>query len=340
MKQRVEEIIASYHFNEFIQVKNRASIADFLKRTQPIPGLYVLSFEDGAYYAGKTKNIKQRFREHYKNHGDIEYVAFKELAPQQQDLEEQALIQHLKSNGIRLRNIQFISDPDIHREIDDMIPLNSQEIWIETGFYTDQEHRQVNEPQRHRYEKEFNDLSKNALFSPLLGFMQAYARVGIIAPKMTEMAYWCSSVRPSPSSYVNKKSGREHIRINIANCEVLTIGQDWEYEEHKSGVFFAFHTSIPTEVIDFAGYLKDKHKGVTLINHRYTAMGENQTSFVAFGFEAAINLLKDTLIQKSIRKANMSLMRKRACLYSQNHCYDLADFMVTNKEINAKDNNT
>lgn len=339
MKNIVEQILSSYNFGNFIQVTNRASISDFFKKADPVPGLYVLSFMDGAYYAGKTKNIRQRFRTHYKNHGDIEYLSFKELEPELQDLEEGPLIQKLKSSGIRLRNIQFISDPDLHREIDDMIPLSAQEHWIETGICQDQELRQVNEEQRYRYARKFHTLSKEELFNPLMAFARTYSQIGIIAPQMTEMSYWCSSVWPTPSSYVRKKSGREYIRINIANCEVLTIGRDWEYDDYKPGTFFAFHTAYPVGVSNLEEYLKNNHKGVEPIGHRYITMGENQVSFVAFGFENAINLLQDVVIQKAIRQGNMALMRKRACLYSKNHCYDLADHLISNKPIDIIDCN-
>lgn len=155
-----------------------------------------------------------------------------------------------------------------------------------------------------------------------------YARVGLIAPKMTEMCYWCMTVLPSPSAYVGHRTNKEYVRLNIGGCEVLTVGKEWVFEGHHPGPFFALHvakTGFMDMVQPLKEYLNERHPGVSLLNHAYEAMGEDQVSLVAFGFDSAHELIRDRHVQKAVRIGNLSLMRKRACLYSQNHCFDIAD---------------
>ena len=121
LRAKDQDLITPLNFCSFQQVTHRVSVSDLFK-AGPVPGLYVLAFSDGAFYAGKTNDVKQRFCSHARNHGDIDYLSFKPLAVKLQDAEEKPLIQLLKKNNFLLRNIQFISNPDTPREIDFMIP--------------------------------------------------------------------------------------------------------------------------------------------------------------------------------------------------------------------------
>lgn len=326
-RANVQNLITPLKFNPFLQVTNRASVSDLFK-AGPVPGLYVLAFSDGAFYAGKTNDIKQRFCSHSRNHGDIDFLAFKSLPVKLQDTEEKPLIQHLKKNNILLRNIQFISNPDTPRELDFMIASANQDLWIQTGICSDQEHRQVNDEQRYRYTRKHQSLAKLSIYPEICKFIKAYANVGLIAPKMTEMSYWCMTVWPSPSGYVGRKTNQEYVRLNIGNCEVLTIGKNWVFEGTHPGPFFVFHVanSVFTDLKKpLKTYLSENHTGALTLTHRYVSMGEDQMSIAAFGFEKAKELISDPFMQKAIRVGNLGLMRKRACLYSQNHCFDMAD---------------
>jgi hypothetical protein len=299
----VHSLITSLAFGQFQRVTNRASVSDLFKSCQE-PGLYVLSFADGAFYAGKTNDIKQRFCAHARNHGDIDYLAFKPLSLHLQDAEEKPLIQMLKGQGVRLRNIQFISNPDMPREIDVLIPSAIQEEWLSSGVAPDQEHRQINDEQRYRYSRKHQKLTGDPIYRELCGFLATYAQVGLIAPKMTEMCYWCTTVWPSPSAYVGNRTNREYVRLNIGGCEVLTIGKEWVYEGNHPGPFFVFHVALsPFNELPqlLYNYFKVQHPGVLVLNHRYETMGEDQISLAAFGFDMAQKLISDSCVQKAIR---------------------------------------
>jgi hypothetical protein len=324
---QIQSLISPLAFGQFQRVTHRASVSDLFKSGQE-PGLYVLAFADGAFYAGKTKDIKQRFCSHARDHGDIDFLALKSLPVHLHDAEEKPLIQMLKGQGIRMRNIQFISNPDTPREIDVLISPELQGKWLESGLGPDQEHRQVNDEQRYRYARKHQKLTGEPIYPDLCKFLATYARTGLIAPKMTEMCYWCMTVWPSPSAYVGNRTNCEYARLNIGGCEVMTIGKDWVYEGNHPGPFFVFHVALSTfnELTQsMQKYFKEQHPGVLILKHRYETMGEDQISIAAFGFDMAHKLINDACVQKAIRLGNLGLMRKRACLYSQNHCYDIAD---------------
>ena len=325
----VQRLISPLGFGTFQQVTNRASISDKFG-TAPVPGLYVLAFCDGAYYAGKTNDFKQRFRAHQRNHGDIDYIAIKNLPVHLQDHEERPLVEMLKSAGILLRNIQFISNPDIPREFDEMISGEQQKSWIEAGLCSDQSNRQINDEQRYRYSKKFRKLENESIYQELRNFLWHYTQVGLISPKMTEMSYWCISVWPSPSSYVGHKTNREYCRLNIGGCEVMTIGKDWVFDGNFEKFFCVFHTAKSPLVEKAIGGSNSNLSLPTgkILSHKYENMGEDQISIAAFSFDDAKTLINDPQVQKAIRVGNLGLMRKRSCLYSQNHCYDLADQMI------------
>lgn len=320
----VQSLLSPLQFGSFIQVSYRASVSDLFKSGR-IPGLYVLAFSDGAFYAGKTVDIKQRYLAHNRNHADIDYFAFKPLSPELQDLEERPLVQMLKNNGILLRNIQFISNPDTPREFDVLVPPQAQAQWVATGECLDQQQRQINAEQRYRYTRKHEKLATDSIYKDLCSFLREYARIGLIAPKMTEMCYWCMTVLPSPSAYVGHRTNKEYARLNIGGCEVLTIGKEWVYQGCHPGPFFAFHVAKTgfEGIAPIRQYLSGRHPGVLPLDHAYEAMGEDQLSLVAFGFDSAHGLINDPILQRAIRIGNLGLMRKRACFYSQNHCFDL-----------------
>lgn len=104
----VQSLIEPLKFEPFQQVTYRPSVSDLFKSGR-VPGLYVLAFSDGAFYAGKTNDLKLRYVSHYRNHGDINFLSFKHLAVELQDLEEKPLIQMLKNNGILLRKSSLLA---------------------------------------------------------------------------------------------------------------------------------------------------------------------------------------------------------------------------------------
>gem|GEM_PF-6898970 len=53
-------------------------------------------------------------------------------------------------------------------------------------------------------------------------------------------------------------------------------------------------------------------------------MGHDQILHIYFGLDQVLSILKDPIILKSIRLANLSLMRKRPCFNSDHHCIDMA----------------
>ncbi|MBK1670026.1 hypothetical protein CKO28_18490 [Rhodovibrio sodomensis] len=58
---------------------------------------------------------------------------------------------------------------------------------------------------------------------------------------------------------------------------------------------------------------------------KYDVLGGDQIGFLVFGLEEAQRLLEDPRVIGAARRANIAMMRKRACFYARYHCPQLAD---------------
>lgn len=122
-------------------------------------GIYVLHFANGEYYVGQSIKVVSRFAQHRHNHVDIEKISFKSVARKHLNVEEQAVVRHLETNGFRLRNINLVIFSYGNTDFDLIMPRTEQERWLDDLSFIDLDgERYVDEALRGRYRKKYEKL--------------------------------------------------------------------------------------------------------------------------------------------------------------------------------------
>ncbi|MGH7861619.1 MAG: hypothetical protein ACREOS_05195, partial [Candidatus Dormibacteraceae bacterium] len=111
-------------------------MADLFQRSQRC-GIYVLSFSNGEAYAGQAVDVTRRYVQHCKVHGDIEAMTFKAVRQDNLNQEERAVIRKLESDGIKLRNVVFVSVPSGPSDFDLIMSIEDQSRWLTDIAYVD-----------------------------------------------------------------------------------------------------------------------------------------------------------------------------------------------------------
>jgi hypothetical protein len=302
-------------------VSGRASIAD-LFRIGKRCGIYLLEFGNGEKYCGQAVDVTRRYCQHRKNHHDIEFVKFQVIDKEKLDEVEKNIIEKLESLGIKLRNIAFTSIPYGESDLDTIIPVEEQLKWIkDLTFFGVKSQRIEHKDLRKKYTKKFLAMKKYDSFNNVIQGLKRYARVAIPALETTEMTFWCISCLPKSNQEVTV-----FCRVNLNMQEVLTI------YEIKGELIFSLHMAkSPLE--QYFGSMMYKLKqhllGIIVTNHQYAPGGQDQIQIQVSGVKNFLELLNISKFAYSIRLFNMRLMQKSACYYSRNHCFDLADYMIS-----------
>ena len=79
---KLEKFCSDSSFSLCIDVVDKQSIASQFPSTENHCGIYLLEFEDGMYYIGKSVDVVRRFREHQEKYRNISRERFRP-APEQ-----------------------------------------------------------------------------------------------------------------------------------------------------------------------------------------------------------------------------------------------------------------
>lgn len=303
------------------QVMGRASVADLFGQRRRC-GLYILHFKTGELYAGQAVDVTSRYVQHCKVHEDIEFLAFRPLAKGRLDEEERSLIHRLEGSGYKLRNIVHTSVPFGPSDLDLVVDPAAQDRWVATGQQpgTAKRIRAVDHDLRRKYQRKCEQLLATPEGEAVVALLRLYVGTTILAPRLTELAFWSVSCLPADS--LARRGERVLARVNInwqVGLTISTYAGDLECSVYGAQSVRAGWTGASNLA---------EIPGLTESQNLLGPGGHDQFNLIARGAEAMDRLLSSPDVIAAARAFNVRLMRKGPCAYSRYHCLSLADHLV------------
>lgn len=291
-------------------------------------GIYVLQFANGELYAGLSINVVKRYLQHLKSYDDIVRINFKCVPPDKLKREEKRIIQSLEKAGFHLRNIVHTSITYAPSPFDEIMSPEDQNLWLNNLSYIDSAGDRTHiDDLRNKYTNRYKRLARLPFAQEVVNILKAYVHFCIPAFVRSEMYYWCCSCLP--------KQGKELVvysRINIYWQEVFTVGVT------QDELFFSWHTALtPLETTVQGKRRRYKlikpdifQHPIQLSNHKYGPGGQDQVQiYTETSAENALQVIYDPDVCAAMRLFNLRLMQKGPNVYYKNHCFDLADKLIS-----------
>ena len=302
-----------------LDVAGRASIADLFaakKRT----GIYVLNFADGEVYAGKSVDVTRRYHQHRKTHSDLARLRFLRVPRQAVDETEREVIWALEEARARMRNIQFMSEPDIESDFDvEVMTDEAQRRFLDDVNFNDTSGERTQSPElRARYSRRYKEFLGLPGAGRTVEFLRRYTGACLPARLKSEMTFWSLSCWPGRKGAL--------ARVNINWQEVLCI---FAVEEDKSlqASFFVALSPLQKAFGESLDGVGEAFPDSWADDAGYEPGGQDQVHLVA-PIETALRFLEREEFLHAARLFNLRLMRKGPCVYARHHCFDLADEVI------------
>jgi|GEM_PF-571284 hypothetical protein len=327
----VDDILGKLGFSRPCFIQGRASVAD-LFRPKRRCGIYVLHFATGEFYAGQAIDMVRRYVQHAKTHDDIEWISFKRVRLNRLNEAEREVIWALEKSGVSLRNISLTSIPKGQSDFDLLMSVQEQERWLKDIDFVDAEGPRLSDPElRRKYRKKFEAFSRQDFSSDVIRVLRRYVSVSIPTIRRGECSFWSCSCLPA----YHNRNVIIYSRINLYWQEVFTA------YAHDGTLYFSAHMALsPLEnaLGDSLAELEHQYAGLTVEDHKYDPGGSDQVNIEVQGPGTTLKVLQDPAVIGAIRLFNLRLMKKGACMYNRNHCFDLADALL-NPEQETKEPN-
>lgn len=315
----VKETLSNFGLPDFTWVYCRPTIADLYKPGKRC-GIYVLRFRDNQFYVGQAVDVIRRFVQHTKVHEDIQEISFKNFSLKELNIIEQELVSNLERKKIKLRNINLTSIPKGETDLDLIVPVEQQQLWLNSNFENKLNEHCIQQPDlQEKYFRRFHLLTKRDDFNnSAKPFLIEYFKKCVLKPAKTELSFWALTCLTKAFTDLNNIAIS---RLNFFWCEVLTIWLDDNDE-----VNYSFHL---TKSLLTKSYLKTlKIKSLTISDHFYPRGGPDQFSIGVVGLEDALKLLQHENVVYAIKTFNLRQMQKGATVYGRYHCIDLAKLIL------------
>lgn len=321
----IQSLLKQLKFSEPYEVAGQASIDGLF--TENRCGIYVLHFGDNVYYAGKSINIANRYKQHRQNHRDIEKISFKLIPKDMLDIAEKEAIKALELEA-ELRNISLVTDPKRDMPLDDIFSPDEQTTWLESHSpIIKHRSRAEQETLRKKYSAVFARIMKNTDFTEKsLPVMRKYVECCIPEPFLTEVDFWSVSC-------LNR--GGLYSRINIYWQEILRLGEDHVAIFLMDSELNKCHDFHPQSLMSlkfksplFPTKLYMRYPSLIMVSSPYAKNGLDQCCLIIEDYEDALKILDEPIIRRAIKAFTLSSMRKGPTVFSRYHSVDLADDLL------------
>ncbi len=241
-------VLKDEHFSAPRPVDGRTSVRHLWASNTG--GLYVLHFEDGSHYVGRSVSVVRRFAEHRQTYPDISQISFCRTARHAQPEYERALIHLLQNMGFELRNKAEVIFAPEGGPFTAYMPVDEQLKWLEDMSDRADSGQRFNDDQiRLSQHHKFDQLMQIPKIGEAIRVTRRYVQTCVPACITSEAKYWNASVLPKKNI---------HIRINIGRQVAFDVRKD------KSGDFlFVVDEAISNRGCDrvrpgcFAGQRKE-----------------------------------------------------------------------------------
>lgn len=311
-------------FSKHLEVKGYPSIAHMFPNKRKRCGIYVLHFTNGECYVGQSVDVVKRYSQHRKRHTDIERLSFMLIPRDALTPKEIAVIRTLSDIGLPLRNINIVDFSYAHTDFETVMPLDEQLRWRDNPSYIDAAgDRPEDLRQRSLYAENFKLLSLRPMADEIIHVAAQYVHWCIPAYQRSELSFWSCTARPKGPIYV---------RINTGWQTVFDAGISGDKPWYKfyltedqaiSALGWSYLGASFNSLVRIPGTPR-----MRLEFSELKAGGINQTPVVISTSRQCLKRLETEKFVLSVRAFNLGLIQKSPCMWSRNHCFDLADRLV------------
>lgn len=315
----------SMGFPPMTPVSTLLSISHLFGSSKKRCGIYLLAFHSEHFYIGQAMDVVRRFSQHRRNYDDIIGFSFIPVPKATLNDVEKELIFKAESIGFKLKNAVHVSIILGDTDFDLVMPITEQETWLSTAprfdAVTDGNLTRITLPesQQVRFSKNFDQFTEHPLAQNALAFLTQYIRECIPAPRRTEYSFWSVSCMPS----TNKNTWPRLYCVNAASMELFIVS--WEKNSNLLWSVITIDENVLMEHWPNPDEFIKKFPFVEFIDRGYRDAGQNQITLRCNGDARMDLLLADSGICKAAAAMNLRVMRKRANLYMQYHCSQLAN---------------
>ncbi len=306
-------------------VTSLQTTARLIGRAKRRCGIYLIEFADSTFYIGQSVDVRSRFGQHRRMHGNIVGFTFSRVARKNLNVEEQRRIRAAEDLGMKLSNIVHVSKINGQTKLDMVISQEEQERWLlnpEMENQLDQSPKkefpeEFVQRTRGRYAK-FQEHDKSGI---ILEILRKYLKNCVPMPRRTEQSLWSMSCMPSTNSFFQPRLAV----INMAVMEVLVVAYPKGSNNKLCG-----HVNVASDVLFPRGGLIERLRFrlsfplVRIAKGEYKDAGQHQVKLIALSANGLLKLIRDERVQKAAAHLNLRLMRKRGTIYAKYHCSELA----------------
>lgn len=319
----ISETLESLGFSSTWYVKERTSIAELVPKKGRC-GIYVLWFENGEFYVGKTEDVTRRFLDHRRNFNDLVRVSFQKTAKRDLDLVEDNIIGEFERRQQPLRNIAKTSYSPAGSDFELVMSPEEQKAWLNKPSLFRHDGTRTNDPDlRRKYDARFKMLWTKPLIGRAIEVLGQYVDTCVPCPMRSEMSFWGVSSLPS----YRGQGITVYSRININWQEVFTVSLQedelcFSWQVARSSLEAVFGESLES--------IWERHPEIGYSDFYYKPGGQDQCELAIQSPELALAVLNDNDVTNSMRVMNLRLMNKGPCVYGKYHCFALADQILGN----------
>ena len=280
-------------------------------------GVYVLEFADGEQYVGQTVHFSSRFGDHRRRWDDIVAVAFAPVLPESLNAAERGWIAAKKAAGIKLRNLNLVSQPLGSSPFDMVVDREKQADWLTATpelvelWFSDE--RVALAQRRIRSRSLFEKLRTHPHYDQVLASVAGYVALVIPWPERTEGRSWTLTAMPTTS---RSPDHRRLVTLSIHNVEMLYLGE-WRDDADEWLPYTVLNTavmdSVPPRLIEVAEPTDNYRSSGRL--HRLDLDGHDVLG----------ELLADPVVLHATRSVALGQLRKGRAAFSRFHNEAFAD---------------
>jgi hypothetical protein len=275
-----------------------------------ICGIYVLEFDDGDRYVGKTVNIVSRYATHKRQHGDVAAFSFAPCEAALLDYYERAVIRH-EQRSHNLRNLMLTDWPGGR---DDLEIALTEASAVQLPWKRNRRDTAASEPKTSK-ERRFWELAGRPDYSWIRSQLARYVHEAIPDPTRTRGILWSLTALPSTGRTADR---RRLFTLNAGSVEMLVL-TEWELE--GGGTELEWTMNIwPEGVIEPLQALKgDWLNGATYRhNDEYKSAGPVVT-IECVGTAIFTKALDQPMIIDAAYRLNVTMMRRAKTIYAKHH---------------------
>ena len=299
------------------------SIANFFPYKKNRCGIYLLMLPSGCFCIGKSKTVVRRFAQHLAAHEKILGFSFIPTKISRLDATERDLIFRAQALGLVLTNSTHVAHIVGETDLDLVVPPDQQERWLKENTTVSNDFNQgkivLDESHLACFSRQYTRFMASDYHDAVVCLLRKYISSCIIAPDLTEYAFWSLSCMPSTSA------GTRIAVVNAGMMELLVIG----LLEGRGGPLSAFinvSEAILSKNDALVNFMISDGIGFTYPLYRDSG---NDCCQVYFLVEDHDWIFKDPTFRAAAADLSLRIMRKRPTIFSKYHCKQLADEVLS-----------